>query len=374
MKKKYIKVPFINRKDEKKYVLDYLNNSEPASILFMYWPKSSGKTTLLNKVTDELPKDYLVSYINFRWYIIANYENFIEILFDETNSKKSDIKTMVDKTIEIFKEKKDSYSRESKLDLWFVKCTTQIKKDFYERRKDPFHYIENVYKEIKAKWYKPVLIFDEIQELKDIYMNGDKMKKALLMEMFAFFIRLTKELHLAHVICMTSESTFVDEIYNHVKLKNTSDFYMLKHLKKEDVYKWLEWEKLEKKEIDRIWRNLWGSPQEIWMVLVKYKNWMKLKDAVDERIQVEVGRIRDYIILNSENVFEKKEIRTILDTSNIIIKKWKFLQTPKKYVEFKLISKLVMKDIWFYDSITWEITANSESVRQAFKKIQKMIK
>ena len=65
------------------------------------------------------------------------------------------------------------------------------------------------------------------------------MKKALLMEMFAFFIRLTKELKLAHVICMTSESTFVDEIYNHVKLKSTSDFFMLEHLKKDDICRWL---------------------------------------------------------------------------------------------------------------------------------------
>ena len=199
-------------------------------------------------------------------------------------------------------------------------------------------------------------------------MNGDAMKRELLREIFAFFISITKEQKLAHVIVLTSESTFIDEIYNNVKLKNTSDFYMIDHLEKEPVYGWLENEWLEKKEIDLIWENLWWSPQEIWSVLVKFKNWIKLKDAVDERVQVEIGRIRD---LAKKNMSDK-EISKFMDINKSIIKKWVYDEQWLKGVSSDLITKLVEKDIWFYDSIRWKITANSESVRQAFKKIEKL--
>ena len=373
-KKKYFSkdVPFINRENEKEYILEYLN-STPASILFMYWPKSSGKTTLINKVIDELPSKHLVSSTNFRWYLIANYDSFINIMFRVLDNIKLDAKWFLWKWYEILTkniwEKYQEYKRTSRLNLFkLFNITTEIKKKMEEKELDPFEVMESILKDINKKWYKPVLIFDEIQELKDIYMNGDKIKKALLNEMFAFFIRLTKELKLAHVICMTSESTFVDEIYNHVKLKNTSKFYMLDHLKREDVYEWLEAEWLEQKEIRRIWKNLWWSPQEIWMVLVDFKNWMKLKDVIDERIQVEVGRIADLVKSSLSN----SELKKMIEINKEIIKKWSYKEKWLKDVSKDLINKLVEKDIWFYDTINMIITANSESVRQAFKKIQKL--
>ena len=366
--------PFVNREKEQKYISDYLTKSWPTSILFVYWPKSCGKTTLLNKVIDKLPSKYLVSSTNFRWYLIANYDSFINIMFRVVDNIKFDSKSILTKAFEILTkniwEEYQEYKRNSEFWLYKVfKITTEIKKKMEDKELDPFEFMENILIKINKQWYKPVLIFDEIQELKDIYMNWDKQKRALLNEMFAFFIRLTKELKLAHVICMTSESTFVDEIYNHVKLKNTSDFYMLEHLKKDDIYKWLENEWLEKKEISLIWKNLWGSPHEIWSVLVKFKNWMKLRDAINERIQVEIWRIDD--IVSDFNVEDKKIFQEV---TNQIIKKSKFIK-PQWEGKYKpIIQRLVEKDIWFYDSITWTVTANSESVRQAFKKIQKLTK
>ena len=361
--------PFVNRKEEQKYIKDYLTKSGPASILFVYWPKSSGKTTLITKVLDELPDSYIVSNINFRWYSLVNYDSFVTIMFQEAEKIDKSWKVRLEDIRKDYTEKKKSFK------LWFYRFFQRSREEINKiknKEYDPFVLMQDTLVDMKNSWYKPVLIFDEIQELKDLYMNWDSMKRELLREVFAFFIRITKELKLAHVIVLTSESAFIDEIYNNVKLKNTSKFYMLNHLKKDDVHGWLMDEWLEQKDIESIWRNLWGSPHEIWTVLVDYKNWMKLKDAIDERIQVEVGRIRDYIILNSENVFEKKEIKKFMDTLDIIIKKWKYIQTIKEYVDFALISKLVRKDIWFYDSISWTITANSESVRQAFKKIQKL--
>ena len=355
--------PFIDRQDEKKYLLEYFYAS-PESILFIYWPKSSGKTTLITKIINELPDEYIVSYTNFRRYALIDYSSFVHIMFQETANVDKSWKVKLEDIMKEHTEKKKS------LKAWLYRFFQGSKEEIVKiknKEYDPFVLMQDTLIDMNAKWYKPVLVFDELQELRSLYMNWDAMKRELLREIFAFFISITKEQKLAHVIVLTSESTFIDEVYNNVKLKNTSDFYLINHLSKEAVYKWLKDEWLEKKDIDRIWKNLWGSPHEIWSVLVKFKNWMKLKDALSERIQVEFGRIADLV----KTSLSDDELKDFLNINQEIIKKWSYKEKWLKDVSKDLITKLVEKDIRFYDSIRLIITANSESVRQAFKKIQK---
>jgi AAA+ ATPase superfamily predicted ATPase len=96
---------------------------------------------------------------------------------------------------------------------------------------DPFVVLMDILNRIKEK-RQPILILDEIQRLQDIYMNGELKKKHLLTEFFNFLVRLTKETHLAHVVAMTSETLFLEKIYNHSKLSMTSDFYLIDHFDK----------------------------------------------------------------------------------------------------------------------------------------------
>jgi len=78
---------------------------------------------------------------------------------------------------------------------------------------------------------------------------------------------------LCHIVCLTSDSYFLEELYNDTKLANTSDFYLMEHLSKKDIFYWLEdLEKIDKKIVEKIWRKLGGSVWEIWQVLISYKN------------------------------------------------------------------------------------------------------
>ena len=59
--------------------------------------------------------------------------------------------------------------------------------------------------EERAKGLRPIIVFDELQNLKkEVYINGDARQRPLVRELFNFFVRITKILHLAHVIVMTS--------------------------------------------------------------------------------------------------------------------------------------------------------------------------
>ena len=92
---------------------------------------------------------------------------------------------------------------------------------------------------------------------------------------------------------------------------------------------------------------------------------MKMKDAIAEKIQIELWRIDDTV-----SSFTTKDKKIFEEVSKQIIKTWKFIKPQLEWKYRPIIHKLVEKDIWFYDSITSTVTANSESVRQAFKKIK----
>jgi AAA+ ATPase superfamily predicted ATPase len=59
-------------------------------------------------------------------------------------------------------------------------------------------------------------------------------------ELFKFFISMTKQFNLCHIVCLTSDSYYMEELYNETKLSNTSDFYLIDHLNKKDIFYWLE--------------------------------------------------------------------------------------------------------------------------------------
>jgi len=49
----------------------------------------------------------------------------------------------------------------------------------------------------------------------------------------------------------------LEELYNDTKLSNTSRFYIMEHLSKKDIFYWLEdLEKIDKKIVNKIWKNL----------------------------------------------------------------------------------------------------------------------
>ena len=77
---------FWDREKEKKWLKHYLL-TEPNAILFVYRPKSSGKTTLLMKVVEELPKDKFIYYwFDLRGKLLSSYKDLIDVFFLDEES------------------------------------------------------------------------------------------------------------------------------------------------------------------------------------------------------------------------------------------------------------------------------------------------
>jgi len=313
------KAEFINRLSELKYLNDWINK-DPEHILFIYGPKSSGKTTLLHKFIEShlSNKFFNIKHFNLRKMLLVNYSNFIQTFFEIDYSKatSSDIKQKSEYNLKVFKLSKE------------------IKQSLENKTLDPFVVMEKELLKIFKKGKQPVIIIDELQALEDIYING---QRDLLKELFNFFVALTKESHLCHVIIASSDGYFMNRIYNDSKLTKTSDFFEINYLSQEDVKYWLthlEEESgittftLTDEQIKIIWKFLGGSMFEISNVLgklisqakIKFVETEVIKKEIDRLITINRGKFEYYVKLNKQKFHLVKQILNIQE------KKQNFIQ------------------------------------------------
>ena len=221
---------FFNREKEINEILHVLNN-EPEDIYFVYGPMNSGKTALIkhiieNKLTDE----YKVFYINFRTYLISEKREFIEAIF---TTKKDELFEKIKDSSEVLK----LITKGAKILTGIPIPEIEFDRLFEEKINDAFQYLNSLLLTIKKSGKQPVLIFDELQMIKDVVLNG---QKYLLKELFQFLVSLTKEQHLCHVFCLSSDSLFIEYVYNTGELKDRADYILVDDFDKETALRFID--------------------------------------------------------------------------------------------------------------------------------------
>ena len=359
----YRKGPFIDREEEETFLIEKFKNERPENILFVYGPKSSGKTTLLEYIVEEKlqndKKKYYVNYVNFRRYAIHNYESFLNVYFQPIED---DNKPWIAKALEKFPVRFGRIKGEISLPYEGIQIALnyELFEKIRDREVDPFDVFFETIKNINKK-RKVILIIDEVQELRDIYMNGDIQNRYLLTEFFKFLVSLTKETHLAHVIVCTSSSLFIDEIYNNSKLAQTSEFYLIDNFSYEITKEWLKMEKFTDKEIEIIWEYIGGNPFNI--------NTLRLNRKIDKNFELEkylkrqVSIIADKIGLTIANDLETdEEIDYFIELLKRLIEKGEIEKRDRDKLEKKVLEVAIDKDIFFLRN--GKITFNSQIIKK----------
>ena len=294
---KYKYLPaFINRTNELDYLYNWISG-KANSILFIYGPKSSGKTTLLMKFIKKYlnDKDFSIKHFNLREMLIVNYSDFIQAFFETDYSKL-----------------KKNVRQKQEYNLKMFKLSKEIIKSLENKSLDPLVVMKQELLKTTKKGKRPIIIIDELQALEDIYMNG---QRELLKELFNFFVSITKESHLCHVIIASSDGYFMKKIYEDSKLTKTSEFFEVEYLNEQDTKHWLS--NLEKEssitnyvltdsQIDIIWKNLNGSMWEISKILgqlIPYAKENKINDEyllkiIKSLITANCGKFKYYAGLN----------------------------------------------------------------------------
>ena len=287
--KKFRKSEFINREKEIEFFINYFNET-PERILWVYGPKSTGKTTLIEYIIEnELDKDKTIRYINFRRTLIGSYDSFLNSLLEE---KDEETQTELNRTYNIFN---------------LFKLEAKTLKKIKEDRKNLFNYLIEEFKKTKNN----IFIIDEIQTLQDIYINGERL---LLNEFLNFCVRLTKETHSSHVVILTSNTLFLDKIYNNSKLKVTSKFKLIDHLEYEVIKEWLKTKGFSNKDIDLIYDYFGGCAIDIKKLLAEHKDFNSLEEYLEEEAEIAKNEI-----IFEKNRITNKEFNLFLEIAKIIL-------------------------------------------------------
>jgi len=300
------KIAFINRTKELEFLSGWIND-EPNELLFIYGPKSSGKTTLLMKFMDLNlnDKQYNIKNFNLRAMLIANYTDFIQAFFEVDYSKSSqEIKQRAEYSLKVFKLSKE------------------VKQSLENKLIDPFVVMKKELQKIVKKGKRPVIIIDELQALEDIYLNG---QRELIKELFNFFVAMTKEFHLCHVIIASSDGYFMKRLFEDSKLEKTSRFLGVDYLDETDTKYWLHHIEEESaiknytlttKQIDVIWQYIGGSMFEISRILADLCSSAKNKKVSDDHLDHVINgmitrnraRFTHYARLNRKKIILFREI------------------------------------------------------------------
>jgi len=357
------RIAFINRTKELQFLSERIHD-EPNDILFIYGPKSSGKTTLLTKFIDLHLNDkhYNIKHFNLREVLIANYIDFIQAFFEVDYSKSpQEVKQRSEYSLKVFKLSKE------------------IKQSLEKKILDPFVVMKKELQKIVKKGKRPIIIIDELQALDDIYMNG---QRELLKELFNFFVAMTKESHLCHVIIASSDGYFMKRIYEDSKLAKTSKYYSVDYLNEADTHYWLnhlESEsaiasfKLTDSQINLIWKYFGGSMWEISDLLgdlIPCSKNSKISDEIlmsniQKRIEENCARFTHYSLFNEKRrillieIFNCCEINNFFKPVNI-----KHLINNKLFDEESLaheLNKLVQLNYLAFDptKTAWHLQGNS---------------
>jgi uncharacterized protein len=336
------KMKFINREKEIKLLKNHFK-SEPNSLLFLYGPKSSGKSSLLSEVAQKLDAEkYAVNYLSLRSVLIYNFKTFLDVFFPKNlRNKAGDILSGVTLNFGFFSVKKEEESRLSE---------------------NPFGVMVDKLISAGKRGIKPVIIIDEIQLLKNIGLNGERY---LIDELFNLFIEITKTKHLAHAVLATSDSYFIEEIYNSSKLAKTSRFLLLDHFNQEEAACWLKNEKFSKEELKLVWEYLGGCPWEIRETITQKKQGNPPENFCLTLIKNSEGRLFEF-----KRKLPQKE-KDIFDNvvSDILKNGFYIMSAEENIILDNLLKKCIESDIWFYNVEERKVTANSKSVWHALKRI-----
>ncbi len=194
-----------------------------------------------------------------------------------------------------------------------------------------------------------MIVFDELQKLKDIYLNGGN-QRPLVKELFNFFVRLTKVLHLAHVIVMTSDTFFIEQVYTDSTLKNTSRFYLVDFFDDETAREILISEGISERDALYVIDHIGGVP---WMMeeIIESKDYM---EVLEELYNQSISRIFE-AIRGREDL--KGLLKKALSGENLY------------YLEegYEKVKELVDKEILFMDPIKREIRFHTKLDEMAAK-------
>ena len=212
----------------------------------------------------------------------------------------------------------------------------EFDKLFEEKINDAFQYLNSLLLEVKKSGKKPILIFDELQMIKDVVLNG---QKYLLKELFQFLVSLTKEQHLCHVFCLSSDSLFIEYVYNTGELRGRAKYLLVDDFDKETALKFMDFLAVEynlnltNEYKELIYSYVGGKAKDIKYV-VEESAFKDLRDVLEFMLNDEIAKL-DMFLEFLDDLQPEVEI----GNKKIVIKKEDVINALKLFKDNYEVSK-----------------------------------
>jgi len=272
-------MPFYNREEDIRRMKAVLSG-EPNLVYFVYGPINSGKTALLRKVFEELPEEYRVFYINFRWRYVDDVGDLIKVLF-RVRGKERKLSEFLESVLKggarVFEKLGGIPIPEDIFELLFRRA---------DKVEDVFAFLKDYFTMVMERGYSPVLIFDEMQTIKDVINASGK---PVIHRLFNFLVGLTKETHLCHYLCATSDSLFIESVYSNARLEGRAEYILVDDLFKDRAFEVYERFGFQNKEM--VWDYIGGKMGDMVILYEEKKQGYSEEESLKKMLGNEVGRL-----------------------------------------------------------------------------------
>lgn len=275
--------------------------SPPNLITFVYGPINSGKTELFQHLIKTLSKEYRAFYVNLRGVYVSKAEDLLTVLFN-VEEKEYEFKEFLKVLIDYLPDKIPPIG---------IPTPKNFFKKFFEERglDNAFKYLERLFVELSSE-VTPILVLDELQVIGDL-----KVDDLLIYKLFNLFVRLTKELHSCHVFAVTSDSLFIEKIFNEAMLHGRCRYLLVDDFDYETTVEFLRKHGFDEDEIQLTWDYFGGKP--VYLVEA-VNNRDRLKELCESWLRLRKRQIKDALydlnedfrrsVLNVLSTFKENEI------------------------------------------------------------------
>lgn len=322
-------------------------------------------------------------------------DNFIECLFEV------DEKSKVDDFREYAKSLADLLVNGSEeLSKYYLGAPIRIPKSLFDKifaKKDKsgdvYQYMEYLFAKLNEKGKIPILIFDvlenfvfqnlcrsapkNLQMIKELTLNGNRL---LLWSLFQFLVALTKVQHLCHVFCLSSDSLFIEYVYNTGELEGRAKYILIEDFDKETSLKFMDFlakellkSELSKEQKELIYSYVGGKPIDIIYTINEMK-YRKLEDILNEMLNDSIQKLDmllnklDYITpkISIENEIIEIKKEDVVNALKLFKTKY---EIDKKAISTPVYIYLIKENILFLNPQKGILKPQSYLVWNAIKEI-----
>ena len=347
---------FVDREREKRELKAVLSG-RPNLVYFVYGPINSGKTALLMKVFEELSEEYKVFYINFRGRDVERVEDLMRVLFRVKKGKFSEetkefVKEVLKEGAKVLKKLKGIPVPENVFDLLFKRT---------DKVEDIFAYLEEYFEGIVKEGWRPVLVIDELQVIRKV-INATG--QHVLDRLFNFMVRLTKETHLCHCLCATSDCLFIEDVYRNARLEGRARYILVDDLNKEEAFEVYSAFGFENTEL--VWDYIGGKIGDIVILFEEKKRGYSEKEALERMLRDEAAKFEWILDSVEEGEKEGPEVEKIKE----LLGKFKNKEEiTYREVKGKVLKFLIGENILFYNPVEGTVRPQGRLLWRAIREV-----